>query len=324
MTQTLADRHHAMLNHALGDLVREALAHPGTVEVMANPDTTLWRETYGAHQVLIGSQPAAVTRAVIELVAALNKTEVHAGKPSLAATLPTGERFQGWLPPRSKAPAFCIRVPKAQVLTRDDYVPACCTAEVWDLLAQAIAARETILFAGGMSSGKSTILNAMLALVPPHIRMVTIEDTAETIVTVPNHLQLYGTADEDLDLVVKEGFRSAAQSMPVGEIRDGKTARQALQLWMAIGGGLATTHADSARDALTRLQFLCGQDQPGDYGYLIGGVIDWVVFLQTVAGRRQVAEVLRVGWKDGAYDLETVLDLGGGARRRGAALLRAG
>jgi Flp pilus assembly CpaF family ATPase len=142
-----------------------------------------------------------------------------------------------------------------------------------------------------------------VGLIPPSVRVVTIEDTAEAMPTVPNYVQLYAVADETLDAVVKEGFRSNGQRLPVGEIRDGKTALQALNLWMAVGGGLATAHGDSARDALARLAYLCGQVTPGAYEALLGGVIDVVVYLETVGGKRQITEVLRVDWKEGAYVL---------------------
>jgi Flp pilus assembly CpaF family ATPase len=146
----------------------------------------------------------------------------------------------------------------------------------------------------------------LLGLVPADVRMVTIEDTAELVPLVPNHLQLYGTAEETLDAVVKEGFRSAGQCLPVGEIRDGKTAMQALKLWLAVGGGLATIHADSARDALTRLAYLCQEVAPGTYDALIGSVVDWVVYVETVAGRRHITDVLQVDWKEEAYVLARV------------------
>lgn len=296
-------RHQAMLDHVLGNVVRAALDAPQTCEVLVNPNGTIWHEQYGRDQVCIGQQAPEVTAAVIRMVAAFNGTVVHRGRPSLAGTLPGGQRFQGWVPPRTTAPAYCIRVPQAQVLTRGDYVPACCTAAVWDRMAQAIATQQTMLLVGSMSSGKTTLLNALLGLVDPRVRLVTFEDTAELVVSTPNHLQLYGTAEENLDAVVKEGFRSAGQRLPVGEIRDGKTALQALKLWLAVGGGIATVHGDSARDALTRLAYLCSEVSPGTYDYLLGGVIDLIVALANMQGHRQITEVLEVDWKEGQYVL---------------------
>jgi type IV secretion system protein TrbB len=185
MTTAVAPRQQAMLDHVLGALVRDALAQPGCCEVMVNPDGTVWSERYGQPQQCIGWQAPAVTAAVIRLVASLNQTVVHAERPSLAGTLPGGQRFQGWLPPRTKAPAYCIRVPQAQTLTREDYVPACCSAATWDVIAAAVQAGETVLVAGRMSSGKTTFMNTLIGLVSPGVRMVTIEDTAELVVAAP-------------------------------------------------------------------------------------------------------------------------------------------
>lgn len=317
MTEAMLARQAAMLTQALGALVVQALATPGTVEVMVNPDGTVWQERYGQAATCIGLQDARQTEAVIRLVAALNQAVVHAGQPTLAGTLPGGQRFQGFLPPRSKAPAFCIRIPPTHVLTREDYVPACCGPVVWEAMTQAVRAGDTILIGGGMGSGKTALLNALLAYMPPQVRTVTMEDTAELIVGVPNHLQLYSSHD-DLERVVRDGFRTAGQRIPVGEIRDGKTARQALNLWLAVGGGLATTHADSARDALTRLAYLCADGSAQAYDALLGDVIDLVVYMATVAGHRRIVEVLRVTWEEGRYGFATVLDDAGPGRAVGA------
>ena len=125
VTQTGLDRQRAMLDHALGPLVRQALASEGTTEVMINADGNIWHERQGAPAVRIGTQGPTQTEAILRLVATLNHTHIHADTPSIAGVLPGGERVQGWLLPRTKGPALCIRVPPTQVLTRADYVPQC-------------------------------------------------------------------------------------------------------------------------------------------------------------------------------------------------------
>jgi type IV secretion system protein TrbB len=295
-----------MLNHVLGPVVRAALATPGTTEVLANPDHTLWHERHGHAAVCLGTQDPRVTEATIRLVAALSGQTVHADKPSLATTLPGGQRFQGFLPPRTTAPAYCIRVPQAQVLPREAWVPQGCPADIWDTLTQAVIHRETMLLAGAMSSGKTTLMNSLAAYIPKDVRVTTLEDTAELAVTVPNHLQLYAADAEELAAVIKDGFRTAAQCLPVGEIREGWAALQALNLWLAVGGGMATMHADSALQALTRLAYLCAEVCPGSYEARIGDTIRWVVWLESVGGYRQVSEVIRVyNWNGGQYVTDT-------------------
>jgi type IV secretion system protein TrbB len=309
-TAPMAQRHLAMLDEALGPIVREALRMPGTVEVLVNADQRIWHEVHGAPaMVCLGTQEPRLTAAAIRLIATLNGKSVHAGKPSLDAVLPGGQRFKGFLPPRTQAPAYCIRSHQAQVLTREDYVPAVMPAAVWDVLAQAVATRENILVVGGMGSGKSTLMNALIRLIPPEMRVLTIEDTAENSVSVPNYLQLYTSTDAGMQDVVEEGFRTAARRILVGEIRNGKTAITTCKVWLGVGGGIATTHADSARDALTRMAYLCAEDSAGEYGQLLGDVIDLIVFMEEVQGQRLVSEVLRVTtWKEGMYETEMVFD----------------
>lgn len=306
----MAARQHAMLDEALGPLVREALGVPGTIEVLVNPDRYIWHEVHGYEgMVCLGVHEAQATAAVIRLVATLNGKSIHAGKPSLDAVLPGGQRFKGFVPPRAPAPAFCIRAHQAQVLTRDHYVPAVMPAAVWDLLVQAITDRLNILVVGGMASGKSTLFNALIRCIPDDIRVVTMEDTAEASVSVPNYLQLYASEDGDLHEVVKDSFRTAARRILIGEIRDGQTALRTLKVWLGVGGGIATTHAESARHALAYVAHLCREAQPGLHEATIGQVVDLVVFLKEVQGQRLVWEVLRVhGWKDGAYEDEMLFD----------------
>lgn len=300
-------RCHAMLEHALGPVILAALADPQTCEIMINIDGTIWHERHSMATVCIGIQTPMTTEAAIRLIAAINQTTIHAGHPSLEAVLPTGERVTAFMPPRTRGPALCIRSPQAQVLTREDYVPQCCSTETWAMMAQAVAARDNIILCGGMSSGKSTLANALARLIAPNVRVCTMEDVRELSPTVPNQIQMYTSADADLHVVAKQGFRTAAQRILVGEIRDGATAINTFKLWLAVGGGICTTHADSARDALTRLEYLCTEVSPGQYQPLLGDVIDLIVFLESVEGRRRISEMLRVySWKEGNYVLETL------------------
>ena len=597
-------RLHAMLHASLGPVILEALADPLATEVLVNPDGRIWHERHGEPMIYIGTQAPTQTEATIRLLATCNGLQVTWAQPSLDAVLPTGQRFKGFLPPRTRAPAYCIRSHHAQVLTREDYVPAACPAEVWELLADAVATRKNILLVGGMSchgegtpvimadgsvkaiehitvtdkvmgidstprtvlethqgyqplyeiiplqgdafsvtpdhllslistprtkgeqphtvlvtvkeyltwthhkqglyklwrvgvefppaslpirpyhlgvllggcegkfipdiykkasreqrlellaglmdtdgyaplhggydyisksrqlaydvvyvarslglrasvspctkgcpistgdfigkywrvtiggdcsvipckiprkkarasstirrgwisgflvkplttlapfygftldgdglyllgdftvthnSGKSTLMNALAQLIPPEVRVATMEDTSELIPNVPNVLQLYTSTNADLQAVVKEGFRTAAHRILVGEIRDGITAINTFKLWLGVGGGICTTHADSARDVLTRLGYLCQEVGAGEYGPLLGDVIDLVAYMENRQGHRILAEVMAVhGWKEGAYETEMVwqriVDAGPARARMGGDLARA-
>ncbi|MGY3581641.1 Flp pilus assembly CpaF family ATPase [Bradyrhizobium sp. USDA 4341] len=126
---------------------------------------------------------------IVRLVAHHVGAEVHAGSPCVSAELPeTGERFEGLLPPVVAAPAFAIRKPAVAVFTLDIYVAAgTMTAGQATALRAAVASRKNILVAGGTSTGKTTLTNALLAEIAGSAdRVVLIEDTRELQCRAPN------------------------------------------------------------------------------------------------------------------------------------------
>lgn len=110
---------------------------------------------------------AADGERIVRLVAHHVGAEVHDRHPRVSAELPeTGERIEGLLPPVVTAPVFAIRKPAVAVFTLDDYVAAGIkTADQAVILRQAVAARANILVAGGTSTGKTTLTNALLVIV---------------------------------------------------------------------------------------------------------------------------------------------------------------
>lgn len=172
-----------MLRTALGPAIGRWLDDPDIFEVMLNPDGRLWVDRLASGLTATGEtlSPADGER-IVRLVAHHVGSEVHAGAPRVSAELPeTGERFEGLLPPVVTAPVFAIRKPAVAVFTLADYVAAAIiTDEQANLLRRAVAARRNILVAGGTSTGKTTLTNALLAEVAKTVdRVVLIEDTRE-------------------------------------------------------------------------------------------------------------------------------------------------
>ena len=155
-----------MLRTALGPAIAGWLEDPGVVEVMLNPDGRLWIDRLSSGLADTGERlsPEDGER-ILRLVAHHVGAEVHAGAPRLSAELPeTGERFEGLIPPVAVAPTFAIRKPAVAVFTLADYA-ACgiMTAVQAEALGRAVAERKNILVAGGTSTGKTTLVNALLA-----------------------------------------------------------------------------------------------------------------------------------------------------------------
>src|SRR5436190_23023156 len=155
-----------MLRTALGPAIAAWLEDPGVVEVMLNPDGRLWVDRLTEGLIDTGERLAAAdAERIVRLVAHHVGAEVHSAAPRVSAELPeTGERFEGLIPPVVAAPAFAIRKPAVAVFTLDDYVAArIITPDQSEILRIAVARRRNVLVAGGPSTGKTTLVNALLA-----------------------------------------------------------------------------------------------------------------------------------------------------------------
>jgi type IV secretion system protein VirB11 len=250
-----------MLRTALGIAISAFLEDPTIVEVMLNPDGRLWIDRLTGGLEATGQyMSAADGERIVRLVAHHVGAEVHAGAPRVSAELPeTGERFEGLLPPVVAAPAFAIRKPAVAVFTLDDYVAtSIMTANQAAALRAAVADRRNILVAGGTSTGKTTLTNALLAEVAKtDDRVVLIEDTRELQCAAPNLVALR-TKDgvATLSELVRSSLRLRPDRIPIGEVR-GAEALDLLKAWgTGHPGGIGTIHAGTALGALRRLEQL--------------------------------------------------------------------
>ena len=224
-----------MLRTALGPAITGFLDDASVVEVMLNPDGRLWidRLAGGLEDTGARMSPADGER-IVRLVAHHVGAEVHAERPRVSAELPeTGERFEGLLPPVVAAPSFAIRKPAVAVFTLGDYVAAgIMTAGQAEALRAAVHARKNILVAGGTSTGKTTLVNALLAEVArTGDRVVLIEDTRELQCAAPNLVALR-TKDGAASLsdLVRSALRLRPDRIPIGEVR-GAEALDLLKAW---------------------------------------------------------------------------------------------
>ena len=188
--QATVDRGARMLRTALGPAISTLLQDPSVVEVMLNPDGRIWVDRLSEGLADTGEiLSAADGERIVRLVAHHVGVEVHARSPRVSAELPeSGERFEGLLPPVVSSPAFAIRKPAVAVFTLDDYVAAGIMSEDQaEALRAAVQSRANILVAGGTSTGKTTLTNALLAEVAnTQDRVVIIEDTRELQCAAPN------------------------------------------------------------------------------------------------------------------------------------------
>ena len=288
-----------MLRTALGPAIAGFLDDPQIVEVMLNPDGRLWidRLSEGLSDTGERLSPADGER-IVRLVAHHVGAEVHPGRPRVSAELPeTGERFEGLLPPVVTAPAFAIRKPAVAVFTLDDYVAAgIMNAGQAETLRCAVATRKNILVAGGTSTGKTTLTNALLAEVAKTFdRVVLIEDTRELQCAAPNLVALR-TKDgvASLSELVRSSLRLRPDRIPIGEVR-GPEALDLLKAWgTGHPGGIGTIHAGSAIGAIRRLEQLIQEAVVTVPRALIAETIDLVAVLSGRGSQRRLSELAHI------------------------------
>jgi len=299
-----------MLRTALGPAIAAFLEDPAVVEVMLNPDGRLWIDRLTNGLADTGERlSAADGERIIRLVAHHVGAEVHAGAPHVSAELPeTGERFEGLLPPVVAAPAFAIRKPAVAVFTLDDYVTAgIMAAGQAAVLRRAAAERSNILVAGGTSTGKTTLTNALLAEVAKTAdRVVLIEDTRELQCKAQNLVALR-TKDgvASLSDLVRSSLRLRPDRIPIGEVR-GAEALDLLKAWgTGHPGGVGTIHAGSALGALRRLEQLIQEAVVTVPRALIAETINVIAVLAGRGAQRRLVELVRVAGlgKTGDYKL---------------------
>lgn len=314
-----AERRRAMLRTAMGPAIAAALGDPRVVEVMVNPDGALRLDILGEGRVDtdLRIEPAQVER-IIRLVASHARAEVHGEAPIVSAELPphaegrAGERFEGVLPPVSLGPCFSIRKPAERLYGLDDYVTDGLMSQVAaDRLKASVMQRFNILVAGGTSSGKTTLANALLAeMAWSDERVLLIEDTRELQSPAPDTVALRTRPGVvTMADLVRSTLRLRPDRIVVGEVR-GPEALDMLKAWnTGHPGGIATVHANSAQAALYRIEQLVQEAVVTVPRRLIAEAIDLIVFISGRGLQRRIDSIARVTGvdPDGNYGLIELL-----------------
>jgi type IV secretion system protein TrbB len=291
------------LRRDFGDVFLDALADPETVEILLNPDGTLWQERLGGRPMQIGSMARTKAESVLRTIAACLQTTITREKPTIECELPLdGSRFAGQIPPVVPAPSFAVRKRASRVFTLDQYVQAgILTPEEKEFLRKAIHDHRNILVTGGTGSGKTTLVNALIREVTaqyPSERLIIIEDTGELQCAAANYVQYHTSPERSMTDLVRTSLRMRPDRILVGEVR-GPEALDLLMAWnTGHEGGIATLHANNAAAGLARLATLVSMhsNAPRLIEPLIGEAVDVLVHIARREGGagRMVREILIV------------------------------
>lgn len=310
----VSDRKVAALRQAMGPIIAGALADRLVVEVMVNPDGKIWVDRIGEGRSWTGENLAATDAdRILRLLADHAGEVVTRDSPRVSATLPeTGERFQGAFMPLVSCPAFAIRKRPEVVFSLDQYVAEAIMTERQALaIREAASTHQNILIVGGTGSGKTTLANAILSEPAfANDRVVIIEDTAELRCSASDQVQLLTKRTDPpvtMTDLVRDTLRLRPDRIIIGEVRDG-SALDLLKAWnTGHPGGLATIHANSAAEGLTRLEDLIGEVTQRIPHRAITQAINVIIYIERTPKRRRVRTVSRLIGREGeTYHLDPI------------------
>ncbi|WP_461297262.1 CpaF family protein [Streptomyces harbinensis] len=260
-----------VVDEALGLGILEPLLEDASItEIMVNgPDQIFVERSGRVEQLPLRFASEDQLMQTIERIVSTVNRRVDESNPMVDARLPTGERVNVIIPPLSlSGPALTIRrFPRAYTLaelvgfgTLDEHLVL--------LLAGLVRAKLNIIVSGGTGSGKTTLLNALSGLIPEGERIVTVEDAAELQLQQSHVIRLEsrppnieGKGEVTIRDLVRNSLRMRPDRVIVGEVRGGETLDMLQAMSTGHDGSLATVHANSAEDALLRLQTLASMSE---------------------------------------------------------------
>ena len=256
-----------VLNETFGLGPIEPLLHdPDVADILVNTYDQVYIERFGQlEETDITFDDNDHLMKIIDRIVSRVGRRIDESSPMVDARLPDGSRVNAIIPPLAlDGPVLSIRRFGVRTLDLDDLLElGSVSAGMAELLKGAIRARLNMLIAGGTGSGKTTLLNALSAFIPAEERIVTIEDAAELQLLQPHVVRLEtrppnieGKGQFTQRDLVRNSLRMRPDRIVVGEVRGVEVLDMLQAMNTGHDGSLTTVHANSARDALHRLETL--------------------------------------------------------------------
>ncbi len=264
------------LDRLVGELADEALglgpleqllADPSVSEVMVVDPETIYVERDGkCVRTSLRFTDDARVRAVVERIVTPLGRRIDESSPLVDARLRDGSRVNAIIRPLAiRGTAITIRKFPKQALVMDRLIELGSISEgMARFLTRAVASRKNIVVSGGTGSGKTTLLNVLSAAIGAEERIVTIEDSAELALRQPHVVSLEtrppnmeGRGEYTIRDLVKNALRMRPDRIVVGECRSGEALDMLQAMNTGHEGSLTTTHANSPREAVMRIETLC-------------------------------------------------------------------
>ena len=272
------------LRREMGEEIRKAMDNPQVIEIMLNPDGSVWTDEIGVGMNFLCSMSAVNALQMLGTVAHMLGTVINYHNPVVEGELPgDGSRVEGVIPPIVPNPSFNIRKKASAIFSLAEYVNSGrVTDKDIQILCEAISTRKNILVVGGTGTGKTTFVNAIInemkILTPKH-RLLILEDTLELQCSMENFVSMRTSSDKSIQDLLKITMRQRPDRIIIGEVR-GKEALDMLKAWnTGHPGGVCTVHANDARAGLLRIEQLISEVSQSPMKELIAEAIDVIAFL---------------------------------------------
>ena len=283
-TEEVTRRNLAKLRREMGEQVRAAMDDPQVVEVMLNPNGSVWTDKLGKGMEYLCDMSDVQALQMLGTIAHMLGTVINANNPKVEGELPgDGSRVEGVIPPIVLHPSFNLRKKASAVFPLSSYVDSGrATPEDAEILREAVKSRKNILVVGGTGTGKTTFVNAIInemKLLTPQHRILILEDTAELQCSMDNFVAMRSNDGFSMQDLLKIVMRQRPDRIIVGEVR-GKEALDMIKAWnTGHPGGVCTVHANDARAGLLRIEQLISEISQTPMRELVGEAIDVVAFL---------------------------------------------
>ncbi|MEO1063914.1 MAG: CpaF family protein [Actinomycetota bacterium] len=290
------------------------LDDPTVTEVMVNGSASIYVERHGiVEQSEARFLDDGHVRQVIERIVAQVGRRVDESSPMVDARLADGSRVNAIVPPLAvDGPMLTIRKFAESALTVGDLLRlGSLSPEAAELLDLCVLGRMSILISGGTGTGKTTLLNVLSSFIPDHERIVTIEDAVELRLHQEHVIRLEsrppnieGRGEITIRDLVRNALRMRPDRIVVGEVRGGEALDMLQAMNTGHEGSLSTLHANSPRDALSRLEtmvLMAGIDLPvRAIREQVASAIDLIVQVSRMRdGSRRIVAISEVNGLEG-------------------------
>ncbi len=302
--------------------IEPLLADPTISDILVNTNRQVYVERAGKLELtdVRFENDAHLMKIIDKIVSGIGR-RVDESSPMVDARLPDGSRVNAIIPPLAiDGPILSIRRFAVTPLTMDDIIRGkSLTPEMAEIIGGLVKAKVNLLISGGTGTGKTTLLNILSGFIPVSERIITIEDAAELQLQQPHVVRLEtrppnieGKGEVAQRALVKNSLRMRPDRIILGEVR----GAEALDMLQAMNtgheGSMTTVHANTPRDALTRLENMVGMAglnlPPKAMRQQISSAITAVIHVSRLTdGKRKVTSIQEITGMEG--DIVTMQEI---------------